>query len=68
MSAYCYFVAFFYGIALKGIIYTFYLGCMVNEITGFYRKPDMTSSIFRRQGRFTQFVMTDSERVTMTFW
>jgi len=29
---------------------TFYLGCMVSEITRFYCKPDMTSSWFLRQG------------------
>jgi len=31
-------------------IATFYLGCMVSEITRFYCKPDMTSSSFLRQG------------------
>jgi len=39
------FVTFFYGIAYI----LFYMGCMVNEITRFYCKPDMTSSLFRRQ-------------------
>jgi len=29
---------------------TFYLGCMVSEITRFYCKPDMTSPSFLRQG------------------
>jgi len=31
-------------------ILTFYLGCMVSEIMRFYCQPDMTSSLFRRQG------------------
>jgi len=31
-------------------IVTFYLRCMVSEITMFYCKPDMTSSWLRRQG------------------
>jgi len=48
-SAYYYFVANFYGIALNDTIYTFYMGCMVNEIMRFYCKPDMTSSLFRGQ-------------------
>jgi len=45
-STYYSFVAFFYGIAYI----LFYLGCMFNEITRFYCKLDMMSSLFRRQG------------------
>jgi len=45
----------------------FYLQCMDFEITCFYCKPDMTSSWFRRQGRFGRFFMMNPERATMTF-
>jgi len=49
-SAYYNFLAFFYGTALNGEIYTFYMGCMFKEITRYYCKPDMTSSLFCRKG------------------
>jgi len=65
-SAYYYFVAFFYGIALNGNLYTFYLGCIVNEISRFNCKPDITSSLFRRKGALHAIFMTNSERATMT--
>jgi len=47
---------------------TFYTECMVSEIMVFYCQPDMTSSSVPRQGHCTHFIMTDSERATMTSW
>jgi len=45
---------------------TFYLGCMVSEMTRFYCQPDMTSSWFLRLAFHTLF-MTNSERVIYDF-